>query len=527
MCKEPLSNVDLALLKMDAPNNLMVITGLMVLETRLDIQQLKATLENRLLNFNRFRQRVVQSHIPLQRFYWEDDPNFDLDNHLVLIEQSIPADRQLLQHLVSRLMALPLHPSRPLWQFYLVKNYGQGSALICRMHHSIADGIALMKVLLSMTDCDPKPCESLDGSYQRTHSAGGGEAFADEVRGVSGWIFRDPVKTIGALRKGADVIKSVGRFVLSRPDPKTVFKGELGGQKRAVWRGPLSLAQVKHIKNAFGCTVNDVLLAMLAGALRKYMLYHDDKISTRKLHSFVPVNLRSPQAREQLGNQFGLVYLSLPIGLEEPMARLRRVQENMNQLKSSNEAIATFGLLYLLGATPIFQGFTLSLVDSKGSAVVTNVAGPKDQLYLAGAPIKTVVAWVPKSGHVGLGVSLTSYNGGVWICIGADSKLVPDPERLLDYFDEEFQAFADLAGEVQAEAETEVAPILEMLDSTLETLDGLLAEYQSGANGNQPSEKTRCQAETKSGRRCKNPATSGEVYCWLHLDVEKAKNGSS
>ncbi len=522
MSKEPLSNVDLALLKMDAPNNLMVITALMILETRLDFQQLKTTLESRLLTYNRFRQRVVQPGLPPRRLYWEEDPEFDLDHHLVLIENPLPADRLLLQHLISRLMALPLHPSRPLWQFYLVQNYGQGSALICRIHHCIADGIALLGVLLSLTDCQPAPCESLDGAYQRTHSAGDGEAFSAEVRQASTWFFRDPGRTIAALRKGADVLKSVSRFVLSRPDPKTVFKGDLSGQKRAVWRGPLSLAQVKRIKNAFNCTVNDALLAMLAGALRKYLLDHDDMVHTGNLHSFVPVNVRSPKARERLGNRFGLVYLALPVGIEDPVARLRRVQENMDELKSSNEAIATFGLLYLLGATPVFQGFTLGLVDSKGSAVVTNVAGPREQLYLAGAPVETVVAWVPKSGHVGLGVSLTSYNDGVWVCIGTDSQLVPDPERLLEYFDEEFQAYSDLAEEMAARGEPDIIPMLEMLDGASRTLDELLAGAQVGSNGGGSLEPGRCQGETKAGRRCKNPALSGEAYCRIHLETVNA-----
>jgi WS/DGAT/MGAT family acyltransferase len=517
MSKKSFSNIDFALLQMDAPNNLMVITGMMILETRLDVARLKATIEQRLLCFDRFRQRVVRSRRPLKHPYWQEDPHFDLDDHIVIIDRAMPADQQLLQHLVSKLMSLPLHPSRPLWQFFLVEHYGQGSALICRFHHSIADGIALMGVLLSLTDSEAITRTQLASALQTTHAAGNGEAFISGAKQAGPRALRDPQAIFNTLRQGADMLASMSRFVLRRPDPPTVLKGSLSGHKQAVWAGPLSLAQVKRIGRAFGCTLNDVLIAMLAGSFRKYLLDHNETISQDDLHSFVPVNLRSPTARERLGNQFGVFFLPLPVGLEDPVARLYHVHDHMDELKASNEAIATFGMLSLFGAMPMIQGSVLKIFDSKGTAVTTNVPGPQEQLYLAGAPIQTIMAWVPKSGHVGLGISILSYNGGVWLGIATDRKLVPDPERLLVYFDEEFQALDALAESRWARRSASVAPLLAELDGALHTIDEILVDSQASAPDAHSESWPRCQSLTKSGQLCKNRALPGKGFCRVHL----------
>jgi WS/DGAT/MGAT family acyltransferase len=373
-----------------------------------------------------------------------------------------------------------------------------------------------MGVLLSLADRAPDSVSESGDVLPPTHSSGNGRVFSGKRRtGVK--MLRNPRRAIRLLRQSAETAASMSRFITRRSDPDTVLKGELGGHKQAVWEGPISLDEVKRIGRILGGTVNDVLIAMLAGALRKYMLYHHEKISVNDLHSFVPVNLRSPDSEELLGNQFGFVFLSLPVGVGDPVRRLNRVHEHMNQLKSSNEAIATFGLLHLLGSAPGIQEAALSIVDSKGTAVTTNVPGPREQLYFAGAPINTLMAWVPKSGHVGLGISILSYNGGVYLGIAADDKLVPDPERMLTYFCEEFNLLSKLADEQEISRGSGTAPMLDMLNEALGTLDQILEESQPVAVQEVSLADDRCHGLTKSGRRCKNKALSESEYCHIHV----------
>ena len=218
MGKKSLSSVDNALLHMDAPNNLMVITGMMTMDAPVEASQVKAVIEERLLCYDRFRQRVVRPDLPFQRPYWQDDPHFDIDRHLIVIERALPEDKDLLQYLVSQLMALPLDPYRPLWQIYLVEKYGQGSALICRFHHCIADGIALMGVLLSLADSSPDSLGESKNELQPTHSSGNGRVFSGKRRaGVK--MLRNPRRAVRLLRQSAETAASMSRFITRRSDP--------------------------------------------------------------------------------------------------------------------------------------------------------------------------------------------------------------------------------------------------------------------------------------------------------------------
>ena len=157
MTRKKISYTDYAILRMDDPHNLMVITGLMTFDEPLDYARLITTIEHTLLPLGRFRQRLVPPKAPFRRPYWEDDPNFNLESHLTRLTLPPPANQEALMDLISRLMSTALEPSRPLWQFHLVENYGKGGAFIARIHHSIADGIALMQAMLSLTDTNPVP----------------------------------------------------------------------------------------------------------------------------------------------------------------------------------------------------------------------------------------------------------------------------------------------------------------------------------------------------------------------------------
>jgi WS/DGAT/MGAT family acyltransferase len=222
-------------------------------------------------------------------------------------------------------------------------------------------------------------------------------------------------------------------------DPPSLLRGRLGVTKRVAWAEPLDLEEVKAVGRACECTVNDVLMATAAGALRQYMIERGDNVDGLTLRATVPVNLRPLEHARKLGNHFGLVFLELPVGEENPIRRVERVAECMNGLKSSRQAIVSFGLLAALGMAPTaVQSLALDLFSRKATVVATNVPGPPQTLYMAGCALREMMFWVPQTGSIGVGISILSYNGRVHFGLIADAKLIPDPDSVIQRFGSEF-----------------------------------------------------------------------------------------
>lgn len=449
-----LSSVDAAWLRMEEPTNLMMITAVLWLDERPDRERLKAVLRERLVaRFPRFRQRLVAPEGLLVAPYWEDDPGFELDAHLTHAVAPPPGDREALEALVSAWMSTPLDRSRPLWQLHLVDGLAHGSALLVRIHHALADGIALARLLLSLMSASadgqftPEPAPRDAPRWKKllhgTHATASGVRMALQ-RGAA--LVRAPEQVRELLRACAGPVAALERLVLLRPDPPTTLRGELGTVKRAAWSEPLPLEAVKAIGRAMDCTVNDVLLAALAGALRSYL--EERGGPAEDLRAFIPVNLRpldAPIPRE-LGNRFGLVFLDLPVREPEPRQRLRVLKQRMEALKRSPEAAVTFVILQAMGRAPVpVTRALVKVLAAKGTLIVTNVPGPRSPVYLAGTRLAGLMFWVPQSGKVGLGVSICSYAGTVTVGVAVDAGLVPDPHRLLSGFRDELDALAAAA----------------------------------------------------------------------------------
>jgi WS/DGAT/MGAT family acyltransferase len=431
---------------MEHPTNLMMVTGVLIFDQLLNFDRLRATLEQRLLSFDRFRQRVVTAGGVA---HWEADPHFTLSAHLHRIALPAPGDQATLQELVSDLMSSPLDFSKSPWQFHLIEGYGQGSVLVTRLHHCIADGIALVRVLLSFTDQTPdQPIGAEPPTVRngREPSTGPIATVNATVRAAEKLLDQgidtllEPARLAETAKLGADGALALSRLLLMSPDPRTVFKGELGVAKRAAWSDLVPLEAVKAIGQAAGATVNDVLLAAVAGALRRYLQGRGELAEGLELRAAVPVNLRSPNEPPTLGNRFGLVFLTLPVGADDPLDRLYDLKERMEAIKGSPEALVTFGILNAMGMAPDqLQEIAVGLFGSKATAVMTNVPGPRQTIYLAGAPIREFMFWVPQSGRLGLGVSILSYAGQVRLGVATDAGLVPDPEAIVKGFQEEIE----------------------------------------------------------------------------------------
>jgi len=330
-------------------------------------------------------------------------------------------------------------------------------------------------------------------------------------------IRADPSQAADLVQTGGRASYALARLAAYWPDPKTIFKGSLGIGKQAAWSAAIPLADVKAIGKGLGGTVNDVLLTAMSGALRRYLQSRNQKVDGLNFRAIVPVNLRAPGKEEELGNKFGLVFLSLPIGISDPHQRLQELKRRMDGLKGSLEAPVAFGILTTIGASPEpVQELVVKFFGTKGTGVMTNVIGPQQQIYLAGSPLESLMFWVPQSGRLGLGVSILSYNGQVWMGVITDRGLVPDPEKMIDAFETEFAALQGAAREAREISNLE--EIADQLDQTLQILETISPEqvHENAEAG--PRAPERCQAMTKAGRHCKNPPLAGSDFCYVHQE---------
>lgn len=459
--RHPISKVDTAWLRMEQPTNLMMITGVIGLGRDINFSRLVETIALRFLAFPRFRHKAVTT---ARGCFWEFDEDFDILAHVRRAALPGEADKAELQEYVSELASTPLDQSKPLWQFHLVENYVEGPVLVSRIHHCYADGIALIQVMLSLTDPTPEPRPSAnspsswksrraeesnifkrfleparEGIGAATHF---GQKLVEEAMG----LLKEPEQLGVYASEAAEIAEELGTALTLSDDPSTRFRGRLGVRKRVAWTPPLPLHEVKAVGRALGCTVNDVLIASATGALHDYLVSCGDDPSGLEIRATVPVNLRPLEHAKDLGNHFGLVFLPLPIGEENPLKRLMLVHENMEELKKSRQAVVAFGLLAALGMGPqALQKPMLDMMSRKASTVLTNVPGPRRSLYLAGTDIQEMMFWVPQNGTIGMGISILSYNQQVFMGLITDRRLVPDPEAIIERFQVEFEKLLYLA----------------------------------------------------------------------------------
>lgn len=458
--RERVSPVDTAWLRMDTPGNLMMIVGVMVLGPGFSYERVRQVVRRRLLSFRRFRCRVVTD--PLGS--WWEEINPDLDQHLVRV--GLPGDggKAELEKFVGQLASQSLDHSRPLWQFHFIENYAGGTALVSRIHHCIADGISLMGVLLSLTSDDPARDDgepAADRGPAPTHGAPWENWIAPftetAVKAIEttgnvatralkayGRVLEDPElasrKAVGYAQTAAQVAKDAATLALMANDSSTSLKGKPCGSKVVAWCEPLPLADVKAAGKALECSVNDILLACVAGAIREYLHARGEPVDGVEIRAMVPVNLRKPGDEASLGNKFGLVPMVLPVGIEHPMERVLEVRRRMAELKGGYTAVIAMGILGLTGLMPrLLQKQVLDIFGSKTTAVMTNVPGPQVPLYLAGAPVQQIMFWVPQSGDVAVGVSILSYNGGVQFGLVTDTMMCAEPQKIIDGFVPEFE----------------------------------------------------------------------------------------
>ncbi|MBU0829382.1 MAG: wax ester/triacylglycerol synthase family O-acyltransferase [Gammaproteobacteria bacterium] len=466
---ERMSKVDTAWLRMDSRSNLMMINGVWTLSPGITWDALCERVQQRLLQYPRFRQRVVEDAAGAT---WVEDRNFDIAAHVMrekLPRRAGHSMQRALQDRVGELAMRPLDTRRPLWQMHLIEDFvgddGQpGSALIVRIHHCIADGIALISVTMSLVDggLEPpkrKPRADKDGAATAedwiadalikpfTDMTVKALDLAGDGAAKSFKMLSDPEKimhhglagTMDMARVAYQLMSDAAALALMPDDSPTRLKGQPGSAKRVAWCPPIPLEEVKAIGKALNCSINDVLLSCVAGAIGGYLRSQGDDPSGQEIRAMIPVNLRPMEEAWKLGNRFGLVPLVLPIGMANPVERVYEVRKRMNALKGSTQPILAFAMLAVAGLMiKPAQDALLNLFGRKTTAVMTNVPGPKEQLTLCGSRVTQCMFWVPQSGDIGLGVSILSYGGGVQFGVITDTTLCPEPQQIIDAFAPEF-----------------------------------------------------------------------------------------
>ena len=456
-------SADAAWLHMDRPTNLMVVNSVLWFDEPMDLERSREVVRERMVEaFPRFRQRVVEPRAGVGLPYWEDDPNFNLDRHLHHIALPAPGDSRALQELVGDLMSTPLDRSKPLWDIYMIDGYGAGSAQVSRIHHSIADGIALGRLLFSMTDERPDAGLGSLVAGQSAHGPVNGLArpLAAGARLV-GAAAHDGLEVLahprselsGLVGTTAKDSRALAKLLLTPSERENVLRGKLSARQTVTWSDRFALDEVKAICRATGTTVNDVLVAATTGALRRYLIDRHSLVD--ELRAMVPFNLRpldQPLPRE-LGNRFGLVYLDLPVGIRERRRRLAEVHRQMDSIKHSSEGAVSYSILGVVGLTPRqIERRLVDLFASKSSLVLTNVPGPDEPVYFAGTRLAGVVPWVPAAGSIGLGVSIFSYAGRVTVGLRADAGLVSEPDAIIGAFEQELVKLAALTSRASSKA---------------------------------------------------------------------------
>ena len=417
----------------------------------IDARRIRENIGAHLGAIPRYRQRLHRSPIdglPV----WVDDAAFDLTAHVRHVRLERPGDERALHRVASRILSQPLDRRRPLWEMWIVDGLaGRRFAIVSKTHHCMVDGVAgadLVSLLLA-----PTPTSTIPRAAPWTPRAVPSASAllrdrvawqADTLRRVARalWqVARDPTTAAKWGRHASAFWQALG--IGLRPAPDSPLNRRIGPRRRFAWLA-LDLREVKEVKNRLGGTVNDVVLATVAGALRRFLHQRDPDGTSPDLRALVPVNTRTPAESGAMGNHVAAWLMPLPVGEPRPLDRLARIRTITAALKGANDALGA-ELVTAAGSAVLAYGVRLVERLRPFNLVVTNVPGPPLPLYLLGAPLQHVYPLVPLFPNQGLGVAVFSYADTLCWGFNADCHVVPDVQALADAVGTAFRELADAA----------------------------------------------------------------------------------
>ena len=447
-----LSSLDAAFLYLEGPKEPLHVGAVAVLDGSVHFEALQGTLGVRLGALRRYRQRPAPPPFGLGSPTWEDDPDFDPRRHLRRVTVRAPGREDELHRVVDSLFAIPMDPRHPLWEAYLIEGLAGGrSALFVKAHHCMIDGVSGAQVLELVTDAAEQSAACGAPNGLPGHASQGERVALDRPG-------RGRLKSLGsalaavaspgfvlACVRGAVEAAGVVAWLAREPPRPLPFNGPLGEARRIVWSS-FALDDFLAMRGAFGCKVNDVVLAVIAGALRRYLLAHGVAGEQLRVRALVPVNVRRDHERLALGNRVSAMFSALPVDVADPVERLRRVTLEMRALKERRQPQAVELALAVADALPAAAVPLVTRLVAHWpvvNTVCTNVPGPRETRYVLGCRVLEIHPIVPIAIGLGLGFAILSYDGKLSISATADARLVPDAERVAE-------ALVVSAGELRA-----------------------------------------------------------------------------
>jgi WS/DGAT/MGAT family acyltransferase len=479
-----LTSLDAQFLALETSRQSGHVGGLAILDTStrpngsISCADIKGLLSERLLNLPPFRWKLVEVPLGLDYPYWIDDQDFDLDFHVRELALPSPGDQSQLSEQVARIFSRPLDRARPLWELYVIHQLEHGyTAVLTKIHHALIDGLSgaeIMGLLLDVTPEGRDPSE-LPPPPENDAANGGAEPSQLEMlgRGLLG-MPRYPLRALRSLPRalpnmtetgalgnlpGAATVSGIadrlqrtitGKPALPRPTfdaPKTTFNGRVSPHRRFAF-GDMGLEEVKEVKNLYGATVNDVVVAICAGAVRRWLIEHKELPDT-PLVAQIPVSVRTDQQVGTYGNRILLMSVPFHTDIEDPVERLRVTHESLADMKERHKALPAELLQdanHFIPPAVVHRAAQLTFRLSTGvgrpawNLVVSNVPGPQFPLYMAGAKLVSNFPVSVITDGMGLNITVMSYNGRMDFGIVADRDQMPDVQRLMGWLQDELDA---------------------------------------------------------------------------------------
>jgi diacylglycerol O-acyltransferase / wax synthase len=467
-----LSSVDVSFLTNESASSHMHVGGILIFEgPPPSYDDLLDHIRGRLHLVPRFRQKLAHPPVQTGRPFWVDDPNFNLTYHVRHSALPAPGSEEQLRKMAARVFSQQLDRTKPLWELWLVQGLTRKRfALITKTHHALVDGVSGVDIATVLFDAQPVPEPAEPDHDWVPDPEPSGTSLA--AKGVEG-LLATPVRLARRLeravqhpqataRQMAEAVQGVGEigWAFANPAPKVPLNVDIGSHRRFVWVRS-DLAHMKRVKDALGGTVNDVVLAVVAGGVRDWLHGRGMRTEGLELRAQVPVSIRAEDERGQLGNRLAAIRAPLPVYIADPVRRLHAVTRAMQGLKQSNQALGAEVITRFNDFAPptlLAQAARINFSTRLFNLVVTNVPGPQIPLYVLGRELEDIfpVGFLPP--HQALFVAIMSYNGGINFGLLADYDSIDDVEVIAEGIERSIAELADAAEAASQEPAPASAP---------------------------------------------------------------------
>ena len=462
-----LSSTDVSFLTNESSSSHMHVGAIMIFEGPApSYEDLLDHIQSRLRLVPRFRQKLAYPPVQTGRPFWVDDPNLNLEYHVRHSALPAPGSEDQLRRMAARVFSQQLDRSKPLWELWLVQGLTRNRfALLTKTHHAVVDGASGVDIATVLFDLNPVPEQPhSDDAWTPQPEPSSATLLAKGVEDVA----RAPVRAVrrleravqhpeSAVKQVSDAVEAVSEvgWNFANPAPKVPMNVEIGSHRRFAWVRS-DLDRFKRVKNALGGTVNDVVLAVVAGALREWLRGRGIRTEGLELRAQVPVSIRASDEHGQLGNRLAVMRAPLPVYIADPVRRLEAVSQAMKGLKQSKQALGAEVISRFNDFAPptlLAQAARINFSTRLFNLTVTNVPGPQVPLYVLGRELEDIfpIGFLPP--NQALFVAIMSYNGGMNFGLLADYDSIDDVDVIASGIE---TAIAELVDAAAAAEEQEV-----------------------------------------------------------------------